>query len=134
MNAGTIVLGMPRARRRRRSAARRGRSRTLILVLILTLATVVIVGSVVEVHAQSDDYRASTDTGYALLATLVTQASNQTGAQLAQLIQSAPQLPVSQVPQSARAELEQGLDRAVDATADQATRAAGLVPPQPSGG
>jgi hypothetical protein len=133
VNTGTIVLGMPRARRRRRSAARRGWSRTLTLFLILTVATVVIVGSLVEVHAQSDDFRTSTDTGYAQLATLVAEASDQTAAQLAQLMQTAPQLPVSQVPQSARAEVEQGLDRAVDATSDQATRAAGLVPPQPSG-
>jgi hypothetical protein len=124
---------MPRARRRRRSAARRGSSRTLIPILILTVATVVIVGSVVEVHAQSDDFRTSTDTGYAKLATLVAEASDQTGAQLAQLMQSAPQLPVSQVPESARAQVEQGLDRAVDATSDQAARATGLVPPQPSG-
>ena len=75
-----------------------------------------IVGSVAEIHAQSDDFRTSTDTGYGQLATLVAEASNQTGAQLAQLMQSAPQLPVSQVPQTARAELQQGLDRAVDAT------------------
>jgi hypothetical protein len=102
-------------------------------LLILTLATVVIVGSVVEVHAQSDDYRTSTDTGYAQLATLVAQASDQTGAELAQLIQSAPQLPANPVPRSARADVQQGLDRAVDATSDQATRAAGLVPPQAGG-
>ena len=78
---------MPRARRRRRSAARRGWSRTLVLILILTVATVAIVGSVVEVHAQSGDFRTSTDTGYAQLATLVAKASDQTGAQLAQLMQ-----------------------------------------------
>ena len=124
---------MPRARRRRRSAARRGSSRTLIPILILAVATVVVVGSLVEVHAQSGDFTTSTDTGYAKLATLVAEDSNQTGTQLAQLMQSAPQLPVGQVPQSARAQVEQGLDQAVDSTADQATRAANLVPPYPSG-
>ncbi len=101
--------------------------------MILTVATVVVVGSVAEIHAQSDDFRTSTDTGYAKLATLVAEASNQTGAQLAHSCRAAPQLPVSQVPQRARAQVEQGLDRAVDATSDQAARATGLVPPQPSG-
>jgi hypothetical protein len=99
----------------------------------LTVATVVVVGSLAEVHAQSGDFRTSTDTGYAKLATLVAEDSNRTGAQLAQLMQSAPQLPVGQVPESVRAQVEQGLDQAVDSTSDQATRAAGLVPPYPSG-
>ena len=78
-------------------------------------------------------YRTSTDTGYGQLATLVAEASNQTGSQLAQLMRRAAALPNGQVPQTARAQIQQGLDQAVDSTADQASQGRELVPPYPTG-
>lgn len=131
---GTNVLGVPRARRRRsRAAARRGWSRTLLVILLVALVVVLAVGSLVEVHAQSSQFRTSTNIGYGELASLVVDASNRTGDQLATLMEKAPQLPNSAFPYSARAEIEQGLDQAVQSTSDQARQAEDLVPPYPSG-
>jgi flagellar hook-basal body complex protein FliE len=100
-----------------------------VLALIASLA----VGSLVEIHAQSGDYRTATDTGYGQLAWFVAEASNQTGSQLAGLMEKAAQLPNRLVPETARAQIEQGLDQAVDSASQQVTDAANLVPPYPTG-
>jgi hypothetical protein len=105
--------------------------------VVIAAAAAVVVGSVSEIHAQSGGYRDSIDTGYAALASRVVDASNQTGRQLASLIKEAPTLENTTFPngtlRSARAELQQGLDQAVDDTEQQEAEAAHLVPPYPTG-
>ncbi|MGD0393905.1 MAG: hypothetical protein ABSC41_14825, partial [Acidimicrobiales bacterium] len=49
-------------------------------------------------------------------------------------METAAQLPNDAVPHTARDEIQQGLDEAVDSTAEQASQAAALVPPYPTGG
>jgi hypothetical protein len=102
------------------------------MALIVVVGLVLVVGSLVEVHAQSAGYRRSTNSGYGALASPVVYASNQTGSQLAALMEKAPELANGSLPLTARAQLEQGLDEAVDSTGQQAVQAADLVPPFPS--
>ncbi len=125
---------MPRARRRRRrSAGQRGWGRPILVGLAAAFTLLVIFGSLIEIHTQSSGYRTSTDTGYGALVSGVVEASNRTGAELAALMGTAAQLPNQQVPHTARAEVQQGLDQAVLATAQQAYQAAHSVPPVPTG-
>ncbi len=127
-------MAMPRARRRRpRSAARRSWGRTVLLVLLVAVSLVLVVGSLAEIHAQSSGYRNATDSGYGALAVTVVESSNQTGAQLAALMESAPGLTNQALPRTARAVLQQGLDAAVSAAAQESDQAGRLVPPYPSG-
>ena len=127
-------MAMPRARRRRpHSATRRSWGRTVLLVLLAAVLLVLVVGSLAEIHAQSSGYRSSTDSGYGALAAVVVTSSNQTGAQLAALMESAPGLTNQALPRTARAVLQQGLDAAVTATAQESDQADRLVPPDPSG-
>jgi hypothetical protein len=93
---------------------------------------VLVVASIAEIHAQSSGYRRSIDAGYGALAARVVDASNQTGTQLAAVMDSAPSLTNQALPRTARAVLEQGLDAAVAATAQEADQAAHLVPPYPT--
>jgi hypothetical protein len=102
----------------------------------------VVVGSIAEIHVQSNDFRTSTSAGYGDLAGRVATASNGTGARLAALVARAPQLtnttiqlPTNAVPylNMARTQLQQGLDQAVRETTQEANQAAQLVPPPPSG-
>ena len=125
-------------RRRRRQAGQRGWARTFLIAVAVAFAAVVVVGSFAEIHRQSSVYRTSTNTGYAELASRVVQASNRTGAQLATLVDRAPDLtnasiPQTAIPHTARAQLQQGLDQAARETAAQADQAGHLAPPQPSG-
>ncbi len=99
----------------------------------MAVSLVLVVGSVAEIHAQSSGYRSSTDSGYGALASVVAESSNQTGAQLAALMQGAPGLTNQSLPRTARAVLQQGLDAAVTATAQESDQAARLVPPYPTG-
>jgi len=101
-------------------------------VLAAAVTLVLVVGSVAEIHAQSSGYRNSTDSGYGALATRVVEASNLTGSQLAAVMRTAPGLKNQALPRTARAVLQQGLDAAVTATAQEAAQAARLVPPYPS--
>lgn len=125
---------MPRARRRRRarSTARRSWGRTALIAVAVVVTAVLVVGSVAEIHAQSSGYRSANDSGYGALASRVVEASNLTGAQLGAVMDAAPGLTNQALPRTARAVLEQGLDVAVSATAQQATEAADSVPPYPS--
>ncbi len=106
--------------------------RTVVLVALAAAVLVLVVGSIAEIRAQSSGYRSATDSGYGALATRVADASNQTMAQLAAVIESAPSLTNQALPFTARAVLQQGLDAAVGATAQESTQAALLVPPYPS--
>lgn len=103
----------------------------------IAFAVVIVVGSLSEIHAQSGGYRASTNTGYASLAARVVDASNATGRQLATLVKAAPTFQNTAFPngtlRSARAELQQGLDQAVNDTGQQEAEASRLVPPYPTG-
>lgn len=99
----------------------------------MAVSLVLVVGSVAEIHAQSHGYRSSTDSGYGALATTVVESSNQTGAQLAALMTSAPGLTNQPLPRTARALLQQGLDAAVNATTQESDQAGRLVPPYPTG-
>jgi len=126
---------MPRSRRRPiRSAAKRSRSRTVVVVVVVAILVALVVASFAEITAQSAGYRASTNSGYGALASRVATASNRTGSELAQLMASAPTLANGPVPRSARAELQQGLDGAVAATAAEVAQSRQLVPPFPSDG
>jgi len=129
---------MPRARRRRRrSVVKHGSGRYLLLAALVAVATVLAVGSLVEVHTQSSAFRTSTNTGYGALASRVADDSNQTGARLARLLDTAPFLTNAPNPplqqNTARTVLQQGLDQAVRSSSDEAEQAAHLVPPAPTG-
>ena len=125
---------MPRdRRRRRRAAARRSRSRVILLALLIAVTAGLAIGSLIEIPAQSGSYRTSIDTGYGAMASRVVDASNQTGAELAALMDKAAQLPNRPIPLTARNEIQVGLDQAVSATSQEASQAAGLVPPSPTG-
>ena len=108
-------------------------------MLVIAFAGVIVIGSVAEINAQSGGYRSSVNSGYAELAAQVVTSSNHTGADLATLVDRAPTLangsfgPASTGLRSARAELQQGLDRAVADAEQQSTQAAHLVPPYPTG-
>ena len=73
-----------------------------------------------------------TDQGYAQLASPVIEASNQTGARLAAVINSAPTIPNQGLPNTARGEIQQGLDAAVSTSSEEARQAKQLTPPTPS--
>ncbi len=93
---------------------------------------VLVIGSVVEIHAQSAPYRRMTDQGYAALASPVVNASNQSGARLAAVINTAPNIPNQPLPNTARGEIQQGLDVAMSATAQEAGQARAITPPSPT--
>ena len=67
------------------------------------------------------------------MASRVADASTRTGAELATLMGKAPELPNTPVPMTARNRIQVGLDQAVAAASQQASEAAGLVPPYPTG-
>jgi hypothetical protein len=98
----------------------------------VAVAALLAAGSLIEIHAQSGPYRASTDAGYGALASKLVAASNQTGTQLASLMDGAPQLANHALPHTARAVLQQGLDEAVTSTAAQSRRATALERPAPT--
>ena len=125
---------MPRARRRRRGRRPRRRSAGAIITIsiVVVLAGVLVIGSIVEINAQSGPYRRMTDQGYAQLASRVVDASNQSGARLAAVISAAPTIPNQPLPDTARGEVQQGLDAALASTADEAHQARQLTPPTPS--
>jgi hypothetical protein len=123
---------MPRSRRRPiRSAAKRSRSRTIVVVVLVAIVLALVIAAFAEITAQSAAYRTSTNSGYGALASRVVDASNRTGSELAQLMTGAPTLTNGPVPRTARAQLQQGLDAAVAATAAEVAQSRQLVPPFP---
>jgi hypothetical protein len=117
------------------------------IAVLSVVVGVVVIGSLAEINAQSAGYRRQTDAAYGQLASVVVADSNQTGSRLSALMASAGRLadgPVAPNPSgvqplsagtstTARARLQQGLDEAVRDSADEAARAAALVPPYPTG-
>lgn len=103
------------------------------ITALVVVVGILVVGSVAEIHAQSASYRQITDHGYGALVAPVVNASNQTGHELATLVDRAPSLPNQQIPHTARTEIQQGLDQAVLATAQQERSVMGVAPPAPSG-
>ena len=102
------------------------------ICIVVAVLGVLVIGSFVEIHAQSAPYRRMTDQGYAQLAARVVDASNQSGARLAAVISAAPTIPNQPLPDTARGEVQQGLDAALAATSDEARQAKQLTPPSPS--
>jgi hypothetical protein len=108
-------------------------------IAIAALVLILVIGSLVEINAQSSGIRSYTTAGYAALATRVLDSSNQTGAHLATLMKQAPTLPNgfvsddSSIPRSARTVLQQGLDQAATSAATEAAQVAQAAPPGPSG-
>jgi len=100
--------------------------------LVVVVLGVLVIGSVVEIRAQSAPYRRTTDQGYAALASGVVDASNQSGARLAAVIYTAPNIPNQALPNTARGEIQQGLDVAMSATSQEASQARALTPPSPT--
>jgi hypothetical protein len=101
-------------------------------VVLVAIVLALVIASFAEITAQSAGYRASTNSGYGSLASRVVVASNRTGSELAQLMTGAPTLTNGPVPRTARAQLQQGLDAAVAATATEVAQSRQLVPPFPS--
>jgi hypothetical protein len=106
-----------------------------VLIAIAVSITVVLVGgSLIAIHTQSQGYRTSTTAGYAALADRVGLASTRTGSQLSTLMAGASALTNSAFPETARGILEEGLDVAVQDTSEQAQQAQNLQSPPPEGG
>lgn len=124
---------MPRASRRRRRPPGRGLGQSVLIGLAVTVTLVIVAGSLLAIHTQSQGYRDATTRGYAALADRIGQASTRTGAQLSTLMAGAPALTNQKFPDTARGVLQQGLDAAVLDTANQATQAATIGSPPPVG-
>ena len=124
---------MPRASRRRRRPPGRGLGQTVLIGIAATVTLVLVGGSLLAIHTQSQGYRDATTRGYAALADQVGQASARTGAQLSTLMAGAATLTNEQFPHTARGVLEQGLDSAVSDTASQADQAVTIASPPPVG-
>jgi hypothetical protein len=120
-------------RRRRRPSGLRHALRWLPLTLLAVVVVGLIVGSLADVGARSAPYRASTDQAYGALATSVVAASNSTGKALASLMAKAPTETNAALPFTARAQLQDGLDEAVSATAAQSAQAEAIATPAPAG-
>ncbi len=125
---------MPRASRRRRRPPGRGIGPSVLVAVAATITIVLVAGSLLAIHTQSQGYRDATTRGYAVLADRVGRASTATGARLSSLMAQAPTLTDGTFPSTARGVLEQGLDSAVAATSFQATQAATIASPPPVDG
>ncbi len=105
----------------------------MLIAIAATITVVLVGGSLVAIHTQSQGYRSATTAGYAALADRVGQASTRTGSELSTLIAGAPTLTDAALPVTARGVLEQGLDAAVRETSEQAQQAQNLQSPPPEG-
>jgi hypothetical protein len=103
------------------------------LVVVAAMLVGLAIGSLADVGARSTSYDRSTDQSYGALATAVVHGSNQTGAALASLMVAAPTLPNGTAPVSARAQIQQGLDDAVNSTVAESRQAQAIASPPPSG-
>ena len=125
---------MPRASRRRRRPPGRGLGQSVLIAVAVAVTVLLVAGSLIAIHTQSQGYRDATTRGYAALADQIGQASSRTGAQLSSLMAGAPSLTDQAFPITARGQLQQGLDAAVLATSEQLTQARTIASPPPSGG
>jgi hypothetical protein len=124
---------VPRSSRRRRPPGR-GVGQSFLFAIAATVTVVLVAGSLLAIHTQSKGYRNATTSSYVALADKVGQASTLTGAQLSAVMAGASALPnarfpMSGLPKTARAVLEQGLDAAVQDTSEQATQATTIASP-----
>jgi hypothetical protein len=124
---------MPRASRRRRRQPGRGLGQSALIGIAAAITLVLVGGSLLAIHAQSQGYRSATSLGYAGLADNVGQESTRTGAQLAALMAGAPTLTNQRFPNTARGVLQQGLDAAVQGSTRQAAQATTFASPPPVG-
>jgi hypothetical protein len=123
----------PGGRRRRRRPSGVGHAfRWLPLAILAAAVLGLLIGSLADVGARSASYRASTDQGYGALATNIVEASNRTGTALAKLMAEAPSETNAALPFTARAQVQQGLDEAVSATAAQSAQAQAIATPAPA--
>ena len=124
---------MPRSSRRRRRPPGRGIGQSVLIAVAATVTVVLAGGSLLAIHTQSIGYRSATTAGYVSLADRTEQASTVAGARLAKLMADAPSLTNSAFPNTARGELQQGLDAAVLDTQAQVRQARNLASPPPQG-
>jgi hypothetical protein len=122
---------MPRASRRRRRSPGRGLGQSVLIAIAATITVVLVAGSLIAIHTQSQGYRSATTAAYVALINPLGQASASTGARLATLVAGAASLSDTALPETARGVLQQGLDSAVRETADQASEARNLASPPP---
>ncbi len=122
---------MPRASRRRRRAPGRGLGQSALVGIAATITLVLVGGSLLAIHTQSQGYRSATSSGYVALADQVALASTRTGARLSALMAGAPALANQDLPHTARGTLQQGLDAAVLDTASQVAQARTIASPPP---
>jgi len=106
----------------------------VLVAIAATITVVLVAGSLLAIHTQSNVYRSRTTAGYVALADRVGQASTATGARLSSVMGGAPALTNSAFPNTARGILQQGLDAAVLDTDVQARQASNLASPPPQGG
>ncbi|HEY4929891.1 MAG TPA: hypothetical protein VIH95_12160 [Acidimicrobiales bacterium] len=125
---------MPRASRRRRRPRRRGLGQSVLIAIAAAITVVLVAGTLIAIHTQSKGYRSAATAGYVALADRVGQASMAAGARLSSLMAGAPSLTNSAFPDTARGNLQQGLDMAVVDTGLQAHQAQNLASPPPQGG
>ena len=130
--AGGNVLAMPKLRRKRRPADQTNALRWLAVVAVVVVVLVLLVGSIHSINKESSGYRAAIDRSFAALATPVVTASNLTSVDLSNLLQAVGTLPNNVPPDTARSRLQQGLDQAVAATAQQSSQASTMANPPAS--
>jgi hypothetical protein len=93
------------------------------VVVIVVIVGVVVIGSIVEINAQSAPYRQTVNSSFGALASPLVMSSTQTGRDLATTMKDAAG------PSSTRSGLQQMLDRVVSEADAQSGDAANLVPP-----
>ncbi len=104
----------------------------MLVGIAAALTAVLIVGSLVAVHTQSQHYRSATTTGYGALAARTAADSTRTGSELAALMDEVSGLTNAKFPHTARGIIQQGLDSAVQQTSDEAAQAVEIGSPPPS--
>ena len=106
----------------------------MLIALAATVTVVLAGGSFLAIHTQSTGYSSATTAGYVALADQTGQASTIAGTRLAKRMADAPSLTNSAFPNTARGNLQQGLDAAVLDTQVQLRQARNLASPPPQGG
>jgi len=124
---------MSRSSRRRRRPLGRSLGQSVLIAFAATVTVVLAGGSLLAIHTQSTGYRSATTAGYVSLADQTGQASTIVGARLAKLMADAPSLTDSAFPNTARGNLQQGLDAAVLDTQAQLRQARNVASPSPQG-
>ena len=121
LTAGSSVGAGPRGRHYRPQDAEsqpqtssppgRGLGESVLIAIAVTITVVLVGGSLIAIHTQSQGYRTSTTAGYAALADRVGLASTRTGSELSTLMAGAPTLTNSAFPETARGDPRAGSRR-----------------------